>query len=154
MAISCSKSTHTVVLSNSRTELHGQIHRIWVADISAEIIISIWRFCSLSNRIRSWVFYLFYPQKENKYTEIATTTKKQNKFKVFCFFHSLPEIYQSWSIILVLFQEQAMINKPACMKSVTLKIWKKKWINYSVACRTVLSLAAANTTLQMKMQNP
>lgn len=70
-------------------------------------------------------FYLFYPQKENKYTEIATTTKKQSKFKVFCFFHSLPEIYQSWSIILVLFQEQAMINKPACMKSVTLKIWEK-----------------------------
>jgi len=45
-----------------------------------------------------------------------------------------------------------MINKLARMKSVTLKIWKK-WnrLNYSVACRIVLSLAAANTTLQIKI---
>lgn len=35
-------------------------------------------------------FNLFYPQKENKYTKITTTTKKQNKLKVLCFFHSTP----------------------------------------------------------------
>lgn len=55
-----------------------------------------------------------------------TTAKKQNKLKVLCSFHSLPETYSSGSTILVLFQEQAMINKLACMKSVTLQIWKER----------------------------
>lgn len=125
MAILCSKSTHTVVLSNSRTELHGQIDRIWVTDICAEIMISIWRFCSLSNWLRSWFFVYFILKKKINTTITATTTKKQNKIKVLCFLHSLPEIYSSWNIILVLFQEQAMINKLARMKPVILKIWKK-----------------------------
>lgn len=41
------------------------------------------------------------------------------------------------------------------MISVVLKIWKKlNRLNHSVAYRIVLSLAAANTTLQMKIQIP
>lgn len=125
MAILCSTSTHTVVLSNSRTELHGQIDRIWVTDICAEIMISIWWFCSLSNWLWSCFFIYFILKKKINTIITATTTTKQNKLKVLCFLHSLPVIYSSWNIILVLFQEQARIEKLARMKTVILKIWEK-----------------------------